>query len=102
MKITGWVQTGEFDVNTEHTDDLLEQAGRALDKACAHEIVGPNLFVGEDGKLYTACTEVHVGLAHPDWAKDTIQEQLDALNPEGLEYPIRSKFLKDLLSRLTS
>lgn len=100
MRITGWVDTGIFDVNTEHTDDLLDQAARALDKSYAYEIVGSNLFVGENGKLYTAETMVQIGEAHPDWARERIQETLDALDENRLEYPIRSKFLKGLLKTL--
>jgi hypothetical protein len=96
IEITGWVTTGEFDT-PKTTNDLLEEAGEKLDSACAWDIVGENLFVGEDGKLYTASVEVVIEEAHQDFAKQVIEDEIDALNPDSLQFKIRGKFLKGLL-----
>jgi len=53
MKIIKWLVEPEFDKNEcRNTEDLLNIAGRRLDKAYACDIVGNCIFKGEDGKTY--------------------------------------------------
>lgn len=57
--------------------DMLEQAGRLLDKAYSHEIVGEVVFEGEDGNHYVGTTEFVIGVANPEYLKDVLKEEAD-------------------------
>lgn len=86
IKIKTFIESGELDTDRiTDTDDIIDQAARALDKACAADILGCVLFIGEDGNVYTVTTEACIGLANPDWVKEYLDfpEQLDeALDDE--------------------
>jgi hypothetical protein len=55
--------------------DLLEVAGRRLDKAYSHEIMGEILFKAEDGKYYVGHVEFTVDEANRDYLKRCLDEQ---------------------------
>ena len=77
MKIKRWIQDGNEGFSTQdvfHTETLLEAAGRLLDKAYSHEIVGPIMFEGEDGKMYVGTVEFCIAEANPDYVKETLEE----------------------------
>jgi hypothetical protein len=57
LKIVRWFETGELDGYPADAGALIEQAGRLLDKSCAHYIVGGCLFQAEDGKFYRGTVE---------------------------------------------
>ena len=48
-----------------------------LDRCETHEILGPNLFLGDDGQFYTATVEAEIGRASFGFALDRINELLD-------------------------
>lgn len=76
MKIVKWIRDGN-DLNTcglEDDDDLLDAAGRALDKACSWDIMGEVLFLADDGKYYAGCVEFMITEANPDYVKDCLDE----------------------------
>lgn len=62
------------------TQQLLEVAGRRMDKACTHDVLGEVLFEGDDGKFYTGNLEFHISEAHPDYVKEILEED-DADTP---------------------
>lgn len=67
------VCSGELDAPA-NTRDMLEQAGRLLDKSCSHEIVGEVLFRAEDKKWYVGTVEFVIGRANGVYARDTLLE----------------------------
>jgi hypothetical protein len=77
MRIKRWLRAGEVLEDDEifHTETLLEIAGRRLDKAYAHEIMGEILFEGEDGKTYVGCVEFCINEANPEYVKTVMEEE---------------------------
>ena len=78
MKIKKFIRGGIFGLHEEDiggTDQLLDIAGRALDKAYSHEIMGEVVFEGEDGKIYCGTVEYCISEAHPDYVKDVLSQE---------------------------
>lgn len=59
--------------------ELLEQCGRKLDKACSHEILGEVLFEDNDGDIYVVTVEALVGRANPDYAREVLAEEAEEM-----------------------
>jgi hypothetical protein len=57
--------------------DMLEQAGRLLDKSYAHDICGSVLFEGEDGKFYAGMVEFVIEEASPDYVAQVMEDMHD-------------------------
>ena len=57
----------------ETKDDILEQAGRLLDKACSEEIVGPVTFETVDGRIHVGTVEFVIGEATESY-KETLRD----------------------------
>ena len=77
MKIKRWIRDGneEFEKQGfDDTEDILCAAGRLLDNAYSHEIVGEVLFEGEDGKFYTGTVEFVIAEADPEYVKEALDE----------------------------
>ena len=69
------VNAGEFDaVGIRTAGDVLDQAGRMLDKACSHDICGPSLFLASDGQYYTVVVEAELVLMDSDWVEERLDE----------------------------
>ena len=82
MKIKKWLWDGHHSLSDEceTTEDLLESAGRLLDKACSHDIAGEVVFQGADGKYYVGCVEFVISEASLDYLEqvlDDIKEEKD-------------------------
>ena len=78
MKIKRWSRDGneEFEgQGLDDTEDILCAAGRLLDDACSHEIVGEVLFEGEDGKFYKGTVEFVIAEADPDYVREVLDEE---------------------------
>jgi len=71
--ITEWVQSGQLD-ECGSTEEVLEQAGRLLDRSCSHEICGEVLFKAADGKYYVGTVEFMIQEANPEYVRDTLVE----------------------------
>lgn len=66
LKIQRWIASGEFANGEDQIGtfkELLEAAGRPLDKSCVYEIFGDVLFEAEDGVLYTMSVEAEIAPA---------------------------------------
>lgn len=72
MNIKRFISTGELykPEELEDTDDLLVQAGRALDKSCTPDILGCVAFEGEDGKLYIINVDAVITEVDPEFIRD--------------------------------
>lgn len=69
-RIKKWLRRGlNNDLRMKSVAGLLERAGRALDKAYAHEIMGEVVFIGEDGKTYVGTVEFVIQEASPEYVK---------------------------------
>jgi hypothetical protein len=80
VKIAKWIRDGHYALSAngiEDTDDLLAAAGRALDKACSHDIVGECLFEGDDGKTYVGTVEFVINEANPEYVREVMDESKD-------------------------
>jgi hypothetical protein len=78
VEIKRWIRdgiNGDLSSTCETTEALLETAGRLLDRAYSHEIVGEVLFEGEDGKIYVGTVEFCIGEANPDYVKEVVSEE---------------------------
>jgi len=73
MKIKKWIRSQELP-ETETTEELIEEAGSALDAACPHDICGETIFVGEDGQVYVGTVEFNLNPIHPDYLKEIEKE----------------------------
>ena len=76
MKIVKWIRDGNDGLSSrvEDDDDLLDAAGRALDKACSWDIMGEVLFLADDGKYYCGCVEFMITEANPEYVDDCLAE----------------------------
>lgn len=73
LGIAHCIEAGEFDdENVQTTDDLIDQAARALDKANSWDILGQNAWIGRDRKLYTVTVQASVAEIDPEWACEKI------------------------------
>jgi len=73
LEVEEFIDEGELHEPCSY-DDMMEQAGRLLDKSCSHEICGTVLFKATDGKYYVGTVEFTVAEAHPDYVKDVLNE----------------------------
>ena len=74
FKIKKWLRTGELD-EPKTVTELLENAGGALDHACAHEIVGDCVFEAEDGQVYVGSVEFVIDKINPEYLKELEEEE---------------------------
>lgn len=75
MIIKKWLIDPEFNKDEcKTTNDLLNIAGRRLDKAYACDIVGDCVFEGEDGKNYVGTVEFVIEEADPDYIKSLLDD----------------------------
>ena len=84
MRIKRWIRDGGscesngFNSDGITTDNqLLDVAGRLLDKACSHDIVGQCIFVGENGRTYVGNVEFTVSEINPDYLREVLKEEED-------------------------
>jgi len=78
VSIKRWIRDGHDGLAAQDIDTtalLLEAAGRRLDKACSHDIMGEILFEAEDGKTYVGCVEFMITEANPEYVKDVLVEE---------------------------
>ena len=76
MKIVKWIRDGNDGLSSrvEDDDDLLDAAGRALDKACSWDIMGEVLFLADDGKYYVGCVEFMITEADAEYVLECLEE----------------------------
>lgn len=81
IRVRRMLKTGEMSIEGEaaHTNELLEEAGRLLDAASSHEILGEVIFLGADGAYYTISTEALITRVTPAYAKEAIGDEDDAI-----------------------
>lgn len=75
QKITKWIRSGVHGVEAETVDGLLQIAGRKLDDAYSHEIMGEIVFEGEEGKHYVGSVEFVVSEANPEYVAGVLEEE---------------------------
>ena len=73
LRVKKWIYSGELDSKIKDQEGILEQCGRALDRACSSEILGEVLFQATDGKYYVITVEALIGKANPEYVKDCIE-----------------------------
>ena len=81
MKIKRWIRDGNEGLSAQGIgtqEELVENAGGALDSASSHDIMGEILFEGDDGKFYVGCVEFVISEANPDYVKEILSESVDA------------------------
>jgi len=85
MNIKKWIRDGHHGVSShvEDTDELLDAAGRAMDKSYAQDIMGEIIFVGEDGKAYTGSVHFVVNEADPGYLDAVLDEEELAMLAEA-------------------
>jgi len=84
VKIKKWIRDGHYGVSgdCEDLDDLMDAAGRAMDKAYAQDIfpvpgliMGEIIFFGEDGKAYVGAVSFGVSEADEDYLEAVLDEE---------------------------
>ena len=86
------INEGELD-DPYTLQELLEQAGRKLDKACSHDIIGsPVMFIDDKDDVYVVNVEAIVCLAHRDFAIEQITELLaENVDEEDIDKELRAR-----------
>jgi hypothetical protein len=74
LRIRRWLRSGELDRSCQTVQDLYDQAGAMLDRACSGDICGPCVFQGEDGAWYVGTVEFHIGPANPAYVQELLEE----------------------------
>lgn len=85
-KIKNWLADGNCNLEEqgiETVEELLEAAGRLMDKAYAQDIVGHVIFEGEDGKFYKGTIQFVLD----EMDDDEVKEAKDQFGEEGDEEP---------------
>ncbi len=57
MNIDTWIENGEMDAASSTMEEVIEEAGTILDRACISESFGTVRFVGDDGQYYEGHVE---------------------------------------------
>lgn len=81
MKIVKWIRDGNDGLSSRIDDDedLLDAAGRALDKACSWDIMGEVLFLADDGNYYAGCVEFMITPANQVYVDDCLAEDEESM-----------------------
>jgi len=74
LSVKRWLRTGELSEHLKSQAEIIEECGRALDKACAYEIVGEAIFEATNGKYYVITTEALIDECNPQYIKDLLEE----------------------------
>lgn len=74
LEVKRWLRTGELSEHLKSQSEIIEECGRALDKACAYEIVGEAVFEATNGKYYVITTEALIDECNPEYVKDLLKE----------------------------
>jgi len=79
MKIVEFIREGEIVIDKESRDklttqDLINTAGRMMDRACTYDILGDVVFRCEDNQVYVMNIEAEIGLINPDYLKQLREE----------------------------
>lgn len=77
LQIREWLAAEHLPIDIFTTNELYESAQEILDNACAYDILGSVLFVGEDGKYYTMTVEAVLDEASESFVKSVLQENAD-------------------------
>lgn len=77
LQIREWLAAEHLPIDIFTTNELYESAQEILDNACAYDILGSVLFVGEDGKYYTMTVEAVLDEASESFVKSVLQEDVD-------------------------
>lgn len=80
VKIAKVLMCGELFAPVD-SQDVIDQVGRLMDKACTWDIVGDTLFRGADGKYYAVEIQGVFLEASEDYVED-VKEKLEKLNAE--------------------
>lgn len=79
MKIKKWIISGQLEDDSKTTEEVLDNAGDLMDDSCSHEILGENLFLGEDGNYYQVTVEAVINKISKKYAKEIIAESEEGL-----------------------
>ncbi len=74
LKVSKWLVKGEFAGDEKNSDDILDNAGRLLDKSCSNEICGQNVFQASDGKFYQVQVQAQIVELSSDEAEQIIED----------------------------
>ncbi len=92
IEVAEWISDGNIgeatrtwgDVPPEDEDAILGVCGNLLDDACSHDILGGGiLFRATNGKYYTVSVEAVIAEAHPQFVRERLTEQFEALDPDA-------------------
>ena len=75
LTVKKWIAVGELDEKEIDQDSILDTAGRLLDRAYSHEILGEVLFEATNGKHYVVTIEACIEEANPEYVKETLSER---------------------------
>ena len=70
LGIKRWIRSSDMDDLCDTVEDVLEIAGRRMDKAYSHEICGDVVFEAENGKVYVGSVEFVISEATPEYIKE--------------------------------
>lgn len=79
LKIVEFIREGESVIDKESRDklttqDLINAAGRIMDRACTYDILGDVVFRCEDDRVYVMTIEAEIDLVNPDYLKKLREE----------------------------
>lgn len=80
LRIVKWIRDGNEGFKAQKIEtqsELLEAAGRLLDKSYSGDIVGDCVFKASDGKHYVGTVEFVLSECSPDYLADLLQEDED-------------------------
>ena len=77
LRIVKWIRDGNYGFKSqgiESQDELLEAAGRLMDKAYSHDIVGDCVFKASNGRHYVGTVEFVLSECSKDYMSELLEE----------------------------
>jgi len=85
LEVSAVVSGGEVAPRVGDTAaELLDRAAGCLDSACAHDILGPVLVLGTDGRLHGLWTEAVITEASEAFVQSCVDEAFDAREADAV------------------
>jgi hypothetical protein len=78
-RIKKWITHGELADDVGDRDAALDVAAFKMDKACAEQILGSPVFLGDDGLFYVINILAEIDLCDPDFAEQSVEEYTEGV-----------------------
>jgi hypothetical protein len=99
-RIKKWIRHGELPDDVGDKDAALDVAADKMDKACAEQLLGSPVFLGDNDLFYVINIQATIELCNPDFAEQTVEEYVEDLLDAPPELETSTTSLRSLVDGL--